>query len=106
MCRLRSTILNNPLNIKSMKKFAIFMVLFGATYFIYNFYAYFSGVRSLMSMIFGLLLATSLILLGLDRISHLEQTHPKFLKYSAIIISAIAIILFIAFIVQAYLTRG
>ena len=49
------------------------MVLLGATYFIYNIYAYFSGVRSLMSMIFGLLLATSLILLGLDRISHLEQ---------------------------------
>ena len=82
------------------------MVLLGATYFIYNFYAYFSGVRSLMSMIFGLLLATSLILLGLDRISNLEQTHPKFLKYSAIIISTIAVILFIVFIVQAYLTRG
>lgn len=89
-----------------MKKFGIFLSLLGATYFIYNFYAYFFGVRSLMSMIFGLLLATSLILLGLDRISHLEQTHPKLLKYATIIISTIAVILFIAFIVQAYLTRG
>ena len=88
------------------EKFAIFMVLFGATYFIYNFYAYFSGVRSLMSMIFGLLLATSLILSGLDMIFHLEQTHPRLLKYATIIISTIAVILFIAFIVQAYLTRG
>ena len=89
-----------------MKKFGIFLSLLGATYFIYNFYAYFSGLRSLMSMIFGLLLATSLILLGFDRISHLEQTHPKFLKYATIIISTIAVILFIAFIVQVYLTRG
>ena len=89
-----------------MKKFGIFLSLLGATYFIYNFYAYFSGVRSLMSMIFGLLLATSLILLGLDRISHLKQTHPKLLKYATIIISTIAVILFIAFIVQAYLSRG
>ena len=61
-----------------MKKIGIFLSLLGATYFIYNFYAYFSGVRSLMSLLFGLLLATSLILSGLDRISHLEQTHPKF----------------------------
>ena len=106
MCRLRSTILNNPLNILSMKKFAIFMVLLGATYFIYNFYAYFFGERSLMYMIFGLLLATSLILSGLDSIFHLEQTHPRLLKYATIIISTIAVILFIAFIVQAYLTRG
>ena len=89
-----------------MKKIAVFMVLLGATYFIYNFYAYFSGVRSLMSMIFGLILATSLILLGLDCISHLEQTHPKLLKYATIIISTIAVILFIVFIVQTYLTRG
>ncbi len=89
-----------------MKKFGIFLSLLGATYFIYNFYAYFSGVRSLMSLLFGLLLATSLILSGLDRISHLEQTHPKFLKYATIIISTIAVILFIAFIVQVYLTRG
>ena len=106
MCRLRSTILNNPLNIKSMKKFAIFMVIFGATYFIYNFYAYFSGVRSLMSMIFGLLLATSLILLGLDRISHLEQTHPRLYKYFGITLMVFSFIFFIATIVKVYLSRG
>ena len=72
-----------------MKKIAVFMVLLGATYFIYNFYAYFSGVSSLKSMLFGLLLSTQLILLGIDMIFHLEQTHPKFLKYSAIIISTL-----------------
>ena len=82
------------------------MVLLGATYFIYNFYAYFSGARSLMSMIFGLLLATSLILSGLDSIFHLEQTHPRLFKYFGITFMIFAFIFFIAFIVQVYLSRG
>ena len=106
MCRLRSTILNNPLNILSMKKFAIFMVLLGATYFIYNFYAYFFGERSLMYMIFGLLLATSLILSGLDSIFHLEQTHPRLFKYFGITFMVFSFIFFIVALVHAYLSRG
>lgn len=82
------------------------MVLLGATYFIYNFYAYFSDVRSLMSMIFGLLLATSLILLGLDRISHLGQTHPRLYKYFGITFMIFAFIFFVAVIVEVYMSRG
>lgn len=89
-----------------MKKFAIFMVLLGATYFIYNFYAYFFGERSLMSMIFGLLLATSLILLGLNRIFNLEQTRPKLYKYAVIIFGTLTVIFFIVALVHAYLSRG
>ena len=106
MRRLRTTILNNPLNILSMKKFAIFMVLLGATYFIYNFYAYFSGVRSLMTMFLGLLLAISLILSGLNRIFNLEQTHPKLIKYFGITFMIFAFIFFIATIVEVYMSRG
>ncbi|MBR3029267.1 MAG: hypothetical protein IKH58_14130 [Bacteroidales bacterium] len=89
-----------------MKKYAIFMVLLGATYFIYNFYAYFSGVRSLMTMFLGLLLAISLILSGLNRIFNLEQTHPKLIKYFGITFMIFAFIFFIATIVEVYMSRG
>lgn len=89
-----------------MKKFGIFLSLLGVMYFIYNFYAYFSGARSLMYMIFGLLLATSLILSGLDSIFHLEQTHPKLIKYFGITFMIFAFIFFIATIVEVYLSRG
>ena len=82
------------------------MVLLGATYFIYNFYAYFSGARSLMYMIFGLLLATSLILSGLDSIFHLEQTHPRLFKYFGITFMVFSFIFFIATIVEVFMSRG
>ena len=89
-----------------MKIFAIYTTLLGVAYFIYNIYAYFSGERSLMSMIFGLLLATTLILSGLNSIFHLGQTHPRFFKYFGITFMIFAFIFFIATIVDVYLSRG
>ena len=82
------------------------MVLLGATYFIYNFYAYFSGLRSLMTMFLGLLFATFLILMGLDMIFHLEQTHPRLFKYFGITFMVFSFIFFIATIVEVYMSRG
>lgn len=81
------------------------MVLLGATYFIYNFFAYFSGVRSFISMIFGLLLAFYLIFSGLDKIFLLEQTRPRLYKYVCIAYMIITVIFFIVSIVVLYISR-
>lgn len=78
-----------------MKKFALFLALFGAAYLIYNFFAYFSGVRNLTSLIFGVLVAIYLIIAGLDFIFSWQQKHPKIYKYGTFAYCGVVIILFI-----------
>ena len=89
-----------------MKKFALFSALLGAVYFIYSFYAYFSGECSLLYFIFGLLLASSLIFTGLTKIFSWELTHPKLYKYVSIAFMIIAVIYFIVALVMLYMARG
>ena len=89
-----------------MKKLGLFLVLLGAVYLIYNFFAYFSGVRNLTSLGFGVLLSIYLIFSGLDKIYSWEQTRPKLYKYAVIIFGTLTVIFFIVALVHAYLSRG
>ncbi|MBR5068721.1 MAG: hypothetical protein IKX25_04915 [Bacteroidales bacterium] len=89
-----------------MKKFSLFSALLGAAYFIYSIYAYFSGERSLLYLIFSLLLAFSLIFTGIDKIFSLQQTHPLLYKFVGISFMIITVIYFIVALVVLYMERG
>ena len=89
-----------------MKKFALFLILFGVASFIYNFCAYFSGLRSIIHLIFSLLLSFYFIFTGLDGIFSWQQTRPRLYKYVVITYMIVGSILFIAFIVDEYMSRG
>ena len=89
-----------------MKKFSLFSALLGAAYFIYSIYVYFSGERSLLYLIFSLLLAFSLIFSSLDKILSLQQTHPMLYKFVGISFMIITVIYFIVALMLLYMERG
>ena len=88
-----------------MKKFALFLTLFGVASFIYNFCAYFSGLRSIIHLIFSLLLSFYFIFTGLDGIFSWQQTRPRLYKYVCIAYMIITVIFFIVSIVVLYMSR-
>ena len=88
-----------------MKKFGYFSLLFGTIYAIYKICAFATGHIGWMSFSFGILLALYFISDGFNKIFSLEQTRPKLYKYGAIAFLIVMVILFIAFIVNVYLTR-
>ena len=88
-----------------MKKFGYFSLLFGTIYAIYKICAFATGHSELMSFIFGLLLALFFVFDGFCKIFSLEQTRPRLYKYGTIAFLIFLVILFIAFVVNVYLTR-
>ncbi len=89
-----------------MNKYGLFSALLGASYLIFKIWDYTSGNIGLMSFLFGLIVALYFIFTGFDDIFEWKKTRHKLYQYGTIFFSALLFTFVIAFIVQAFLTRG